>query len=120
MLLYINKSESKKKKIQIHDSLIRFRIVRKMYTHTHYCKDKKGDSWDLRRTNEIDDEPTVWETASGMVKEGLSVGRKRHVREMVRIREAEQVSCVRNGITETDDRLETPTLRFRVYDISEK
>ncbi|KAF2558731.1 hypothetical protein F2Q68_00014646 [Brassica cretica] len=55
-----------------------------------------------------------------MLKEGLSVRWKRHVWEMVRIREAEQVSGVGNGITETDDGLESPTLRFRVYNSSEK
>ena len=36
------------------------------------------------------------------------------MRKIVRIREAEQVSCVGSGVAEADDRLETPALRFRV------
>lgn len=47
-------------------------------------------------TNEVDDESAVRETASGMVEEGFSIGGKRDVRKIVRIREAEQVSGVGN------------------------
>ncbi|KAF3497843.1 hypothetical protein DY000_02054297 [Brassica cretica] len=65
-------------------------------------------------TNEVDDEATVGETAHGMVEECVSVWTERDVRKIVRIIEAEQVSCVGNGVAEADDRLETPALRFRV------
>ena len=49
-----------------------------------------------------------------MVEECVSVWTERDVRRIVRIREAEQVFCVGNGVAEADDRLETPALRCRV------
>lgn len=81
-------------------------LVQTIYkVKTRHCRDC---------TNEVDDESAVRETASGMVEEGFSIWRKRDVRKIVRIREAEQVSGVGNRIAETDDRLETPALWFRV------
>lgn len=70
-------------------------------------------------TNEIDDEATIWETASRMVEECFSVRRKRGCRKSVRIRETNQVSGVGCWIAETYDGFEIPAMRFRV-DYSEK
>jgi len=65
-----------------------------------------------RSTDKVDDDTAVAGTASWVVEEGFSIRQKRGHRKMVTIRETNQVSCVGNRITETDNRLEIPALRL--------
>lgn len=63
-----------------------------------------------RITYEVDDQTAIGETTGGAVEEGFSVRRKCGKRKIVRVGETDQVSGVGNGIPETDDQIEIPTL----------